>query len=129
MSGIVEHDHVPVAPVSDGVLRRDSADYMARALRLAALALGRCSPNPAVGAVLVREGAVVGEGYTQPPGCAHAEVVALQQAGERARGATLYVSLEPCGHYGRTPPCTDALIGAGVAHVHAAIIDPNPLVN
>lgn len=100
-----------------------------RALELADLALGRCSPNPAVGAVLVRDGVIVGEGYTQPPGGAHAEVMALRQAGEQARGAALYVSLEPCCHHGRTPPCTDALIAAGVREVHAAMLDPNPLVN
>ncbi len=100
-----------------------------RALELADLALGRCSPNPAVGAVLVRDGIIVGEGYTQPPGGAHAEIMALRQAGEQAHGATLYVSLEPCCHHGRTPPCTDALIAAGVREVHAAILDPNPQVN
>lgn len=104
-------------------------DYLLRALELADLALGRCSPNPAVGAVLVRDGLVVGEGYTQPPGGAHAEIMALRQAGEQARGATLYVSLEPCCHHGRTPPCTDALIAAGVREVHAATVDPNPVVN
>ncbi|MER3404936.1 MAG: bifunctional diaminohydroxyphosphoribosylaminopyrimidine deaminase/5-amino-6-(5-phosphoribosylamino)uracil reductase RibD, partial [Chloroflexota bacterium] len=102
---------------------------MLRALELADLALGRCSPNPAVGAVLVRDGLVVGEGYTQPPGGAHAEIMALRQAGEQARGAMLYVSLEPCCHHGRTPPCTDALIAAGVREVHAATVDPNPVVN
>ncbi|MCL4459874.1 MAG: bifunctional diaminohydroxyphosphoribosylaminopyrimidine deaminase/5-amino-6-(5-phosphoribosylamino)uracil reductase RibD [Chloroflexi bacterium] len=103
-------------------------DYMARALALARLALGRTSPNPAVGAVLVKSGQVVGEGYTQPAGSWHAEVVALQKAGEMARGATLYVTLEPCAHFGRTPPCTQAIIRAGVAEVHMAMLDPNPLV-
>jgi len=102
---------------------------MMRALELADLALGRCSPNPAVGAVLVRDGVIVGEGYTQPPGGAHAEVMALRRAGEQARGATLYVSLEPCCHHGSTPPCTEALIAAGVREVHAATVDPNPVVN
>ena len=104
-------------------------DYMQRALALAGQALGRVSPNPAVGAVLVRDGRVVGEGFTRPPGGPHAEVVALEQAGEAARGATLYVSLEPCCHQGRTPPCTDAIIAAGVAEVHMAILDPDPNVN
>lgn len=103
-------------------------DYMEQALALARLAQGQVSPNPAVGAVLVRDGAVVGQGYTQPPGQAHAEIVALKQAGERAHGATLYVTLEPCCHYGRTPPCTRSIIAAGVAEVHFATPDANPLV-
>jgi diaminohydroxyphosphoribosylaminopyrimidine deaminase/5-amino-6-(5-phosphoribosylamino)uracil reductase len=101
---------------------------MERALSLAGLALGSTSPNPAVGAVVVKEGEIVGEGYTQPPGQAHAEIVALQQAGKAARGAELYVTLEPCCHYGRTPPCTRAIIEAGISAVHMAAIDPNPLV-
>lgn len=101
---------------------------MERALSLAGLALGSTSPNPAVGAVIVKSGEVVGEGYTQPAGQAHAEVVALQQAGQAARGAELYVSLEPCCHYGRTPPCTRSIIEAGISAVHMAVIDPNPLV-
>jgi diaminohydroxyphosphoribosylaminopyrimidine deaminase/5-amino-6-(5-phosphoribosylamino)uracil reductase len=104
-------------------------DYMQRALALAGRGLGRVSPNPAVGAVLVRAGRVVGEGFTRPPGGPHAEVVALQQAGEAARGSTLYVSLEPCCHQGRTPPCTEALIAAGVAEVHMAMLDPDVNVN
>src|SRR4030042_6192517 len=103
-------------------------DYMERALSLAKLALGHTSPNPAVGAVIVKEGVIVGEGYTQPPGSAHAEIVALQQAGGKAREATMYVSLEPCCHYGRTPPCTQAIIAAGIPEVHFSMIDPNPLV-
>ncbi len=104
-------------------------DYMQRALALAGQALGRVSPNPAVGAVLVRDEKVVGEGFTRPPGGPHAEVVALEQAGEAARGATLYASLEPCCHQGRTPPCTDAIIAAGVAEVHMAMLDPDSNVN
>jgi diaminohydroxyphosphoribosylaminopyrimidine deaminase/5-amino-6-(5-phosphoribosylamino)uracil reductase len=98
------------------------------ALSLAGLALGYTSPNPAVGAAVVRDGVVVGLGYTQPPGCEHAEVMALQQAGERARGATMYVTLEPCCHKGRMPPCTKAIIGAGISEVYVALVDPNPLV-
>ncbi|MCC6442896.1 MAG: bifunctional diaminohydroxyphosphoribosylaminopyrimidine deaminase/5-amino-6-(5-phosphoribosylamino)uracil reductase RibD [Armatimonadetes bacterium] len=104
------------------------ADCMKRALRLAARAKGRTSPNPMVGAVLVRDGTVVGEGYHPFAGAPHAEALALREAGERARGAVLYVTLEPCSHYGRTPPCADAVIEAGVTRVVAAMEDPNPLV-
>jgi len=104
-------------------------DFMERALDLGTRALGWCSPNPAVGAVLVREGQIVGEGFTQVPGEEHAEIVALRAAGEAAAGAALYVTLEPCGHFGRTPPCTDAIIAAGVASVHAAMLDPSPWVS
>lgn len=107
----------------------DPADYMELSLGLARKAVGRTSPNPAVGAVLVRNGAIVGQGYTQPPGSWHAEVMALKEAGAKARGATLYVTLEPCCHHGRTPPCTEAIIAAGVKRVHIASLDPNPLVN
>ena len=99
---------------------------MTRALHLAREALGGVSPNPAVGAVLVKDGRVGGEGHTHPPGQRHAEIAALDEAGAQARGADLYVTLEPCAHYGRTPPCADALIAAGVAAVHAALIDPDP---
>ncbi|MCC6174791.1 MAG: bifunctional diaminohydroxyphosphoribosylaminopyrimidine deaminase/5-amino-6-(5-phosphoribosylamino)uracil reductase RibD [Chloroflexi bacterium] len=102
---------------------------MERALLLAARALGTSSPNPAVGAVLVRGGEIVGEGTTRPPGQGHAEVVAIEAAGEAARGAALYVTLEPCAHFGRTPPCVDAIIAAGIREVHAAMIDPSPWVN
>lgn len=103
-------------------------DYMAMALSLARLAQGQVSPNPAVGAVLVKNGIVIGQGYTQPPGSDHAEIVALKQAGKEARGATLYVTLEPCCHCGRTPPCTQSIIKAGVKEVFFSMIDPNPLV-
>ena len=102
--------------------------FMGQAIDLARQALGSTSPNPAVGAVLVREGAIVGRGATQPPGQAHAEVVALEEAREAARDATLYVTLEPCCHWGRTPPCTRAVIDAGVAEVVVAAADPNPVV-
>jgi diaminohydroxyphosphoribosylaminopyrimidine deaminase/5-amino-6-(5-phosphoribosylamino)uracil reductase len=104
-------------------------DFRERARELADRAIGRTSPNPPVGAVLVRDGKIVGEGYTQPPGSAHAEVVALGQAGARADGAEMYVTLEPCCHHGRTPPCTDALVAAGVRRVYVAAIDPFPAVN
>lgn len=99
---------------------------MRRALRLAQNSFS--TPNPGVGCVLVRDGKVVGEGWTQPVGQAHAEVMALRSAGERARGSTAYVTLEPCCHWGRTPPCTDALIAAGVARVIAATQDNDPRV-
>ena len=104
-------------------------DYMEQALSLARLALGQVSPNPAVGAVIVNNDEVVGQGYTQPPGSPHAEVVALNQAGERARGGVMYVTLEPCCYHGRTPPCTQAIITAGITEVHLAMLDPNPLVS
>jgi len=91
--------------------------------------MGYTSPNPAVGAVIVKDGLVVGMGYTQPAGSDHAEVMALRQAGDRAQGATMYVTLEPCSHYGRTPPCTQAIIEAGISEVHVALLDPNPLVS
>jgi len=104
-------------------------DYMEQALSLAKLALGQASPNPAVGAVVVKGGVVVGQGYTQPPGSHHAEVLALKQAGEQARGSVMYVTLEPCCHYGRTPPCTGPIISAGIREVHMAMLDPNPLVS
>jgi len=102
---------------------------MIRALESAWSAVGLTSPNPPVGAVLVRDGSVVGEGCTQPAGQAHAEVVALNEAGDLARGATLYVTLEPCSHHGRTPPCTDAIIVAGVAEVYASTVDKNPRIS
>lgn len=103
-------------------------DYMERALSLAKLALGQSSPNPAVGAVVVRGDEVVGQGYTQPPGSHHAEIQALNQAGGEVAGGVMYVTLEPCAHYGRTPPCTGAIISAGVSEVHMAMLDPNPVV-
>lgn len=100
---------------------------MRQALAVSMRARGRVSPNPPVGAVVVSpEGRVVGRGATQPPGQAHAEVVALAEAGEQARGATAYVTLEPCNHVGRTGPCARALIGAGIAEVVYAVPDPNP---
>ena len=103
--------------------------YMAEAVTLAQGALGSTSPNPAVGAVVVKDGRIVGRGATRPPGQAHAEAVALKQAREAAQGATLYVTLEPCCHWGRTPPCTRAVIEAGIAEVVVAATDPNPAVS
>ena len=102
--------------------------YMSHALQLAERGLYTTDPNPRVGCVLVKDGAVVGEGWHVRAGEPHAEINALRAAAERARGATAYVTLEPCCHHGRTPPCTDALIAAGVTEVVAAMVDPNPRV-
>ncbi len=101
---------------------------MRQALRLASRAMGHTRPNPLVGCVIVQDGRVVGKGYHHRAGEAHAEVLALHQAGSAAQGATVYVTLEPCSHQGRTPPCADALIRAGVQRVVAAMTDPNPRV-
>ncbi|MDD2741059.1 MAG: bifunctional diaminohydroxyphosphoribosylaminopyrimidine deaminase/5-amino-6-(5-phosphoribosylamino)uracil reductase RibD [Rhodocyclaceae bacterium] len=103
-------------------------NMMARALQLAERGLWTTAPNPRVGCVLVRDGWIVGEGWHQKAGEPHAEVHALRAAGPKARGATAYVTLEPCSHHGRTPPCAEALIAAGVSRVVAAMSDPNPLV-
>lgn len=108
---------------------RAHARYMERALRLARKGVGFTSPNPAVGAVVVRRGRVVGEGFHRRAGGPHAEVEALRQAGSRSRGATLYVTLEPCNHTGRTPPCCDAILVSGIPRVVIAARDPNPLTN
>lgn len=105
------------------------AVHMQRSLELAALGLGHVQPNPLVGCVVVNKGRVVGEGYHRNFGGAHAEVNALRKAGSKAKGATLYVNLEPCDHHGKTPPCTEAIIHAGVRRVVAAMKDPNPLVS
>lgn len=102
--------------------------FMQLALALGRRGLGRTHPNPAVGAVVVRDGVIVGRGWTRPGGRPHAEPVALAQAGEATRGATLYVTLEPCSHVGKSPPCTDAVIAAGIQRVVSAIEDPNPEV-
>jgi diaminohydroxyphosphoribosylaminopyrimidine deaminase/5-amino-6-(5-phosphoribosylamino)uracil reductase len=103
--------------------------YMLRAIELAQRALGTTSPNPAVGAVVVNNGQIVGEGFTQPAGDAHAEVLALREAGPMAQGGTLYVTLEPCCHHGKTPPCIQAIIESQISAVHFAITDPNKLVD
>jgi diaminohydroxyphosphoribosylaminopyrimidine deaminase/5-amino-6-(5-phosphoribosylamino)uracil reductase len=102
--------------------------YMRRALLLARKGVGKTGPNPAVGCVIVKDGTVVGEGWHKSAGTPHAEVHALAQAGARAKYADVYVTLEPCAHFGKTPPCADALIAAGVARVYAGMVDPNPLV-
>ncbi|WP_284208418.1 bifunctional diaminohydroxyphosphoribosylaminopyrimidine deaminase/5-amino-6-(5-phosphoribosylamino)uracil reductase RibD, partial [Chitiniphilus shinanonensis] len=106
----------------------NDAAMMQRALAQAARGACITSPNPSVGCVLVRDGVIVGAGHSQQAGGPHAEVMALRQAGDAARGATAYVTLEPCSHHGRTPPCADALVAAGVARVVVALTDPNPLV-
>lgn len=107
----------------------DDEKYMQKALDLAARAQGRTSPNPMVGAVVVKDNQVIGEGYHMKAGTPHAEIHALQAAGDTACGATLYVNLEPCSHYGRTPPCADAIVQAGVKRVVVAGLDPNPRVS
>ncbi len=101
---------------------------MQRCLELARRGLGRTSPNPMVGAVIVKDGEIIGEGFHPRAGEPHAEVFALKAAGENARGATIYVSLEPCNHHGRTPPCSEAVVAAGLAKAVVGMVDPNPLV-
>ncbi|WP_363929307.1 bifunctional diaminohydroxyphosphoribosylaminopyrimidine deaminase/5-amino-6-(5-phosphoribosylamino)uracil reductase RibD [Thiocapsa sp.] len=116
------------AEPSGATLPRADHVYMARAVQLAELGRFTTDPNPRVGCVIVRDGHIVGEGWHRRAGEPHAERHALTEAGERARGATAYVTLEPCCHQGRTPPCTDGLLEAGVARVVCAMVDPNPLV-
>jgi diaminohydroxyphosphoribosylaminopyrimidine deaminase/5-amino-6-(5-phosphoribosylamino)uracil reductase len=106
----------------------DEPGAMARAVELAWSVRASTSPNPWVGAVVVRDGSIVGAGATEPPGGRHAEVVALERAGDRARGSTLVVTLEPCSHHGRTPPCVDAIVGAGVSRVVVGVADPDDRV-
>jgi diaminohydroxyphosphoribosylaminopyrimidine deaminase/5-amino-6-(5-phosphoribosylamino)uracil reductase len=119
----------PDVPKPDFRIRGSDLQHMRHALRLAARALGRVAPNPAVGCVVVKDGHVAGRGWTQPGGRPHAETVALAAAGAQAKGSSLYVTLEPCAHRGQTPPCTDALIAAGIARVVGAMTDPDPRVN
>lgn len=108
--------------------KRKDLRYLGTALKLAAKGKGRCAPNPMVGAVITRGDRIVGRGFHKKAGSPHAEFVALDRAGDRARGATLYLNLEPCSHYGRTPPCADKIIEAGIARVVCSMKDPNPLV-
>jgi diaminohydroxyphosphoribosylaminopyrimidine deaminase/5-amino-6-(5-phosphoribosylamino)uracil reductase len=108
---------------------RNDAKWMRQALRLAERGRGRTSPNPPVGALVIRDGAIVGEGWHRGAGTPHAEIEALQAAAEAARGATLYVTLEPCTHQGRTPPCAPAVIASGVRRVVIGTLDPNPLID
>jgi len=110
-------------------MRAQDEKYIAAALELAKRAEGLTSPNPCVGAVVVKGGRIIGRGYHRRAGGPHAEIYALRQAGRKAEGATLYVSLEPCSHYGRTPPCVDSISSAGIKRVVAAMKDPNPLNN
>ncbi len=114
------------------MLHPEDTDFMARALALAEHGRYTTTPNPSIGCVIVRDGRVLGEGFTQPPGGPHAEISALRDAaarGESVHGATVYATLEPCSHFGRTPPGADALIAAGVARVVSAMVDPNPQVD
>ncbi len=115
-------------PANQQKFSREDRHCMQRALELAAHGLHTTTPNPRVGCVIVKDGQVVGEGWHERAGEPHAEVHALRAAGERARGATAYVTLEPCSHHGRTPPCADALVAAGLQRVVVAMRDPNPLV-
>ena len=109
--------------------KRQDRAYLEMAYSLAEKARGRTSPNPMVGALLVKNGTIIGHGYHKKPGTAHAEILALQMAGSAAKGSTLYITLEPCIHTGRTPPCVDALIPAGIKRVVISALDPNPIVN
>ena len=109
-------------------MNKNDEEYLRRCLNLAKKGLGKTSPNPVVGAVVVKDGRVISEGYHQKAGDPHAEVIALGKAGEISRGAILYVNLEPCSHYGRTPPCVDQIIEAKVKRVVVGMVDPNPLV-
>jgi diaminohydroxyphosphoribosylaminopyrimidine deaminase/5-amino-6-(5-phosphoribosylamino)uracil reductase len=127
---------MPAAPTDQCILTTplstsDDTAFMRLALEWAARGMYSTAPNPRVGCVIVRDGQVLGAGHTQPPGQAHAEIMALRDAAQRGhdvRGATAYVTLEPCSHFGRTPPCADALVRAGLGRVVAALGDPNPLV-
>src|SRR5579859_6822118 len=115
----------PIRFSTDTVNSHDT-HFMEHALDLARKGVGLSSPNPTVGCVIVKDGAILGEGFHQYDWKDHAEIVALKQAGERSRGATLYVTLEPCNHTGRTGPCTEPIIAAGISRVVAAMEDPNP---
>jgi diaminohydroxyphosphoribosylaminopyrimidine deaminase / 5-amino-6-(5-phosphoribosylamino)uracil reductase len=117
-----------VQPSATADIATQDQRFMALALNLGRRGLGRTWPNPAVGAVIVKDGVVIGRGWTQPGGRPHAEVEALRRAGAAARGATLYVTLEPCSHHGKSPPCADAVVAAGIARVVSALEDPNPEV-
>ncbi|NES81885.1 MAG: bifunctional diaminohydroxyphosphoribosylaminopyrimidine deaminase/5-amino-6-(5-phosphoribosylamino)uracil reductase RibD [Moorea sp. SIO2B7] len=117
------------SPVDNSIGTSFDREMMQRCLQLALRRLGQTAPNPLVGSVIVQDGKIVGEGFHPGAGQPHAEIFALRDAEERAKGATIYVNLEPCNHYGRTPPCSEALIAAGVAKVVVGMVDPNPLVS
>lgn len=131
-SPIIAHPDAEAFKSQENAVKTSTLGYdarmMQRCLELARKALGCTAPNPMVGAVIVKDGKIIGEGFHPKAGEPHAEVFALREAGENAYGATAYVSLEPCNHYGRTPPCSEALIKAGVAKVVVGMVDPNPLV-
>ncbi|OGX17100.1 MAG: riboflavin biosynthesis protein RibD [Omnitrophica WOR_2 bacterium RBG_13_44_8b] len=110
-------------------MKRGHEHYMDLAIRLALKAKGKTSPNPAVGALVVKNGRIIGKGFHEKAGLAHAEIIALDEAGKNAKRATLYVTLEPCAHFGRTPPCADRIIKSGVKQVVIGMVDPNPLNN
>jgi diaminohydroxyphosphoribosylaminopyrimidine deaminase/5-amino-6-(5-phosphoribosylamino)uracil reductase len=110
-------------------MRKNHEYYMRRAMELALKAKGKTSPNPMVGAIVVKNAKIIGEGFHQQAGLAHAEIVALDEAGKKAKGATLYVTLEPCAHFGRTPPCVDRIIKSGIKEVIVGMVDPNPINN
>ena len=110
-------------------MKRNHEYFMRIAMKLALKAKGKTSPNPLVGAVVVKHGEIIAEGYHERAGLPHAEIIALGKAGKDARNATLYVTLEPCAHFGRTPPCVNAIVKSGVAQVIVGMIDPNPLNN
>ncbi|MGB8690618.1 MAG: bifunctional diaminohydroxyphosphoribosylaminopyrimidine deaminase/5-amino-6-(5-phosphoribosylamino)uracil reductase RibD [Microcoleus sp.] len=123
-----KEQHQDIKKLENSQIQEFDRAMMRRCIELARRALGKTAPNPLVGSVVVRDRKIVGEGFHPGAGQPHAEVFALREAGELAEGATVYVSLEPCNHYGRTPPCTEALIAAKVAKVVAGMVDPNPLV-
>lgn len=110
-------------------MKKDDVYYMKYAMKLALKARGFTSPNPVVGAVVVKDGSIIGTGFHQKAGLPHAEIIALDDAGKQAKGAVLYVTLEPCAHFGRTPPCVDRIIQSGIKRVVAGMVDPNPINN
>src|SRR6187431_457857 len=125
---ILEDQYAQKSKEAKQLARAADQRFMDLALALGRRGQGRTWPNPAVGAVVVKDGVIVGRGWTQPGGRPHAETEALKRAGKAAQGATLYVTLEPCSHHGKTPPCADAIIKVGIARVVSAIADPNPQV-
>lgn len=127
-AAVAHTDSNPLDPTRPQSVSAFDCAMMQRCFTLARQALGKTAPNPLVGAVVVRDGQIVGEGFHPGAGQPHAEVFALKAAGERARGATIYVNLEPCNHHGRTPPCSEAVVAAGIAKVVVGMVDPNPLV-